>query len=1566
MTETRHNDIVSAGGDKAGIRPDSLSIGFGRVAWVAALAVIAIGVLDIIGTILNIALLTSVAPQWIKMRVITAVSFVLAGFSLALLLKRASDVRRYLALQAPPILVGLAGCLTIWLYAIRIITGQDLPLGHAPFFHLFWDVETRIALLTAVIFLLVGCGLAAMARGSRRAANIAHGIVLPAAIASYFVPVSYLLGVQDMHNVLGVPVAVNTGVAFCLLCAGIFCARMDTWLMSVFAAGGVGGYLARRLLPAILLIPVVMACVHEYSEQSGAFGPEVVPALMAVLSTMLLVWLIWLTAKSLNTRGVAARLQPDQGDSSEMSAGGTGKRRLVKYVYALLAVPLAILLRQALTPLLGPGVQYITIYAVTASVAVLGGLGPAVVTGLLGAILTDYLFVEPLYVFDINVPFISRTAVVVLTSAFVGYVGDMLRAARARAERQAESLRESEFKHRTVADNTYDWEFWLDPEGRFLYSSPSCLQITGYNHKEFESDPGLRRRLIHPDDRVAFENHVNDVEDRQVAGDGEWRFVRPDGSERWISHVCQPVFSEDGRYMGARCSVRDITARKQAEGALRESEEHLSAVVRTSPAGIFVTREADGLFLEANDAYLQLIGYRAEEVIGYTSLELNLWVDPEDRKKVVDTLRRHGHVENSEIQLRCKKGQIVDLLYSAKPFRQAGEQCILGTLTDITERKRAEEALRVASIRSQLLSETASRLLQSQKPQDIVNALCRKVMEHLDCHIFVNYLVDEAVNRLHLNASAGLPDQMTEAIQWLNFGEAICGRVAQEGHRIVAENIQESCDGRADLVRSVGIKAYACHPIMAPGRVLGTLSFGTRSRPGFTEDDLALMKIVTDQVAIAIERIRTQEALQRANEELEQRVQERTSELSAEVAERAKAEAAVKAERQRLFDVMETLPVYVILLTEDYHVPYANRFFRERFGESEGRRCYEYLFHRTEPCEICETYTILKTNRPHHWEWTGPDGRNYDIFDFPFLDSDGSRLIMEMGIDITEQKLAQKAMAGYLARQKLLLEVSERVMKQTNLDDLLNTVSDKTRELCGARYAATGHGYVNGNFITGGASRTPGAMPCLSGQVFSVEKGGVYMDLIEKQESIRLTDAQIRAHPAGWSLPPDHVPMRGLLGARLVNAIGEPNGILMVSNKEDGSDFTEEDEASLKELAAITSLALQHIEARTLAEQQAVEHEQASRYARSLLEASLDPLVTISTEGKITDVNEATIRVTGVAREELIGTDFSNYFTQPQNARDGYKQVFARGFVTDYPLTIRHRDGHLTDVLYNATVYRNTRGEITGVFAAARDITERKMAEAELEKYRLHLEDLVRQRTDDLTRSNKDLEQFAYVASHDLQEPLRAVAGFVELLKRSLSNSLESKTAGYMDFAVDGAKRMQLLINGLLEYSRVGQGEKYEKTSAQAALDTATANLRTPIEETGAQVVSDGLPTVHFDAIQLMQLFQNLIGNAIKFRGKEAPRIRIGVKRENESWQFAISDNGIGIEPEYADRIFLIFQRLHGRENYPGTGIGLAVCKKIVERHQGRIWVESKPGEGATFYFTIPDSSEGSLGPAAK
>jgi PAS domain S-box-containing protein len=263
----------------------------------------------------------------------------------------------------------------------------------------------------------------------------------------------------------------------------------------------------------------------------------------------------------------------------------------------------------------------------------------------------------------------------------------------------------------------------------------------------------------------------------------------------------------------------------------------------------------------------------------------------------------------------------------------------------------------------------------------------------------------------------------------------------------------------------------------------------------------------------------------------------------------------------------------------------------------------------------------------------------------------------------------------------------------------------------------------------------------------------------------------------------------------------------------------------------------------------------------------------------------------------------------------------------------------------------DSQGRFTGYRGVGSDITERKLAEAELK--RAH-DDLAK-KAEELQRSNAELEQFAYVASHDLQEPLRMVSSYTQLLGKRYGDKLQGDAQEFMHYIVDGAARMKQLIEDLLAYSRVGtKGKEFKPVPVEAPLRKAITNLRAAIEESSAAVTWDPLPTVDADEMQLAQLFQNLMGNALKFRGSGVPRIHVSAEEKDGEWHLSVADNGIGIEPQYFERIFMLFQRLHTMGEYPGTGIGLAICKKVVERHGGRIWVSSTAGEGSRFHFTLP------------
>ena len=357
-------------------------------------------------------------------------------------------------------------------------------------------------------------------------------------------------------------------------------------------------------------------------------------------------------------------------------------------------------------------------------------------------------------------------------------------------------------------------------------------------------------------------------------------------------------------------------------------------------------------------------------------------------------------------------------------------------------------------------------------------------------------------------------------------------------------------------------------------------------------------------------------------------------------------------------------------------------------------------------------------------------------------------------------------------------------------------------------------------------------------------------------------------------------------------------------------------------------------------------------YLENLLDYANAPMLVWDVSGKITRFNPAFERLTGYAAKEVIGRRFEILF--PANTKeislDRIRKILAAEFVE---IPILKSDGSTRMVLWNsANIYAEDGKTPVATIAQGLDITERKRSE-----------DRLRLLVSKLSAANRDLSEFAYVASHDMQEPLRMISSYLQLLSKRYSGHLDKDADEFIGYAVGGAIRLQKMVDDFLTFSRIGtRGRAFVETDVGVVLNLALTNLKIAIETSHAKITYANMPTVKADGGQLLQLFQNLIENAIKFRSDKPPAIHVSAERCEDEWVFSIKDNGIGIDPQYQNRLFVVFQRLHSVAKYPGTGIGLALCKRIVERLGGRIWVESELGKGSTFRFTIPDKIEEPIG----
>ncbi len=1232
-----------------------------KIVWISIILAVVISILDLIGWITGITLLKSWDPYWTPMKIITALGLIFTSLALIVLFTKKPKANNKIF----PVIIGfflfVIGLLTAFGWLFEGATGHESSITTFPVFRLFLSPENRMALLSGFVFTLTGIIVIMLTPDNHVYSNIAHVLCFPVAIAGYMVPVSYILGVYSFHQFLGTPVALNTGIAFCAICIAIYFIRPKTWLMRVLTSRDSGGIMARKLLPWLLLLPVVIGWLRIKGERTELYESEVGVLLVALTYTFCFILLIWFTARSVNRIDRKRHLADE---ALKKSYEGL-EERVAERTSELLK------LNKALDEEIK---ERIKAQELLESERVrMNGL----------------LEIMPAYI-------------ILLTKDYhVSYSNRFFR----------ERFGESHGKR--------CYEFLFD-------RSEACEICDTY----------------------------------KVMKDGQphtWEWTGPD--KHIYSIYDFPYTDSDGSPLIMEMGI-DITSLKIAETNL-----------------------------------------------------VNL---------------------NAELEQRVKNRTL--------------------ELENINERLN-------------ILSHTSGRLLESDNPQELINSLCTRVMKYLDCQLSFNFLYDEVRGKLHLNSYAGISEKDARNIEWIDYGVAVCGCVARDGVMIVAENIPETQDPRTDLVRSFGVKAYACHPLLSKDRVLGTLSFGTTTRTQFSEDDLSMMKAVADQVALAIGRVRNEDAMRRSEERYRDLM-----ELSP---------SASFVNRNNKIVLLNTAARKLLGLNtaEDVLGKSPFEMFHPDFHDSIRARIDKILKGENVPMAVEK---IIRG-----------DGsvRDVEVVSAGITDSEGTAIQVIMS-DITERKLAEK-------------ELFDTKNYLQNLIDYANApiiVWDNENKI-----RLFNHAFEH-----------------LTGYLAS-EIEGKKLDLLFPINTLKESMAKIRhALTENWvtiEIPilTKNWEIRTALwnSAKIYDENQKTYSIIA-----QGNDITERinAERAFKESKDKLDIALENgkigtWEWETGPDKFSWDARMSSMFGRDSLKFE-----------NTYDAFEKSIHEEDVP-----------------HVRNAFNEALRDNVPLDTVFRIKNKNDGVNYISTKALVERDIQGNPVKMSGVCFDITEMKKG-AEMALFAL---------TEDLLRSNKELEQFAYVASHDLQEPLRMVSSFTQLLSQRYKDKLDKDAQDFIQYAVDGAARMQVLINDLLDYSRIGtRGKKFVPANMHNVLGQALNNLNLVIQEKNAKITSDEFPEVVADEGQMVQLLQNLIMNGLKFC-KAKPRIHISAKEEKDCFLFSVKDNGIGIDPQYFDKIFQIFQRLHPREQYGGTGIGLAICKRIIERHGGKIWVESNQGKGSVFYFTI-------------
>jgi PAS domain S-box-containing protein len=1113
----------------------------------------------------------------------------------------------------------------------------------------------------------------------------------------------------------------------------------------------------------------------------------------------------------------------------------------------------------------------------------------------------------------------------------------------------------------------------VDAGARFLELSPDLLGIAGFDgHLKritskweqafgWSEDELLGRpyiAFIHPEDHpqviAAVQRLISGLDVKNL----ELRAIAKDGSTRWFSWSAAPSLEEETFYLVGK----DVNDRRMLE-------EESTRFLELSPDLVCIV-DFNGRLRRVNPALERVLGHAQKELAGRQYLD---FIHPDDldrsRAQIESLITQGSEVRDSRSRMRSRNGAYRSVLWTAKAslderliyamgrevtdrdqvedaaheaeerFEAAFEQAPIGMSMVSIERERPGVFLRVNRALCDITGLPEDDLIGTDfqaivHPDDIASELhyvrwmltgditqyeVEKRLRHADGHtlwalVTVSLVRDAHDRPLYLISQIQDVTARKEAERELWESRERLQDIIDNTTAVICLKDQE---GRYLLVNDRFEMRYGIRRDEAIGKTDHDL-FPAEMADSLRANDL---KVIATGIALEVEEVvhdadgaqtylSTSFPLFHADDPKGPPYAVCT--ISADITERKYAEEALRSSEEHFRRIVDTAQIAFVSIDEDGLItawnPQAERTFGWSAKEAIGQRLSRTIIpHRYREAHGRGMEQFLATGR-------GPllDRR----LEIEALHRDGHEFPVELSITPVRVN-------GEYAFNAFLNDISERRRGEENLRQLANIVESSSDAM-----------------IT----------MTLEGKITSWNPGAEQLYGYPADEAIgELLHMLVPAHRSGEE---DRILERVRAGQKM--ELGETERV-----RKDGSlvDVT-------ASISPIKDTVGKVVGASTIS-RDITERKRADRAIREVQLAFRSAFehapigmalfsVASQDRGRLLEVNRSLSEITGYSTQQLLGMDLRN-ITHPDDAASEQPLMaqLLSGEIPNYTIEERytHRDGHTVWVTHSASTVHDSSDRLLYGVAQVEDITERKRAEEELANLAGELE----QRATELERSNADLQQFAYAASHDLSEPLRMVSSYVQLLAKRYKDKLDSDADEFIDFAVDGTTRMQALIDGLLIYSRAGTADyAHEPVDCSKVLHETLIAMHTTLRETGTVVNAGPLPTVRGDATQLSQLFQNLVSNAIKFAGDEPPRIEISAEREGSVWSFCVTDNGIGIDPAHAERIFAVFQRLHGRGEYPGSGVGLAICKRIVERHHGRIWVESPPDGGSTFCFTIP------------